>query len=96
LIGALVPPGAMLHRFPQLFVTSFACAWASDDVALIGDGLESPALDENRPQRNCNETSAHQYQGSQEHNPDGDDNGLRSSPVVSRRSDAIRHRAFVT
>jgi hypothetical protein len=86
----------MLHRFPQLFVTSFACAWASDDVALIGDGLESPALDENRPQRNCNETSAHQYQGSQEHNPDGDDNGLRSSPVVSRRSDAIRHRAFVT
>jgi hypothetical protein len=88
----------MLHRFPQLFVTSFACACASDDVALIGDGLESPTLDEDRPQLNCNETGAHQYHGSQDHNPDGDDNGLRSASVVSLRSwtDDIRHRAFVT
>jgi hypothetical protein len=76
----------MLHSFSQLFVKSFAFAGVSDDVALIGDGLESPALDENRPERNCNETGAHQYQGSQEHNPNGDDNGLRSSPVVSLRS----------
>ncbi len=88
----------MLHSFSQLFVTSFAFAGVSDDVALIGDGLESPTLDEDRPQRNCNETGAHQYHGSQDHNPDGDDNGLRSASVVSLRSwtDDIRHRAFVT
>ncbi len=91
-------PGGMLHFFSQLFVTSFALAGVSHDVALIGDGLESPALGENRPQRNCNETGAHQYHGSQDHNPDGDDNGLRSAPVVSLRSwtDDIRQRAFVT
>jgi hypothetical protein len=57
-----------------------------EPLALIGDGLKSPALDEGRPQRNHNQPGADQYDGSQDRNPCGDDDGLAPSPAILPRS----------
>ena len=51
-------------------------------LALIGDGLKSPAVDEDRPQRNHNQPGADQYDGSQGRNPRGDDDGLAPAPAI--------------
>ena len=55
---------------------------AFDRLALIGDGLKSPVLDEGRPQRNHNQPGADQYDGSQDRNPRGDDDRFAPAPAI--------------
>jgi hypothetical protein len=70
----------MLSSFDQqLFVTGLPCMGVFEHLALIGDGLKSRALDESRPQRNHNQPGTHQYHGSQDRNPRGDNKWLTPS-----------------
>jgi hypothetical protein len=56
------PFGRMLWSFAhKLFVTDLPCMGVFEHLALIGDGLRSPALDESRPQRNHSQPGADRY-----------------------------------
>jgi hypothetical protein len=63
-------------------LTGRPCMAVFEHLALIGDLLKSPALDEGRPQRNRNQPGADQYDGSQDCDPCGDDDGLAPSPAI--------------